>query len=75
MTVRGKFEVQKVAKLSYGGSEITLSPHYDTSIEEDRRYAKATPSATITMYVNNPPAEAVLALGKFFYVDFTPIEV
>jgi hypothetical protein len=69
--VRGKFQVVKVATTTHGAKEITLSPQYDMSIEEDRRYAKATPSGTIQLYIDNPPAADQLALGKFFYVDFT----
>jgi len=74
MSVRAKFKVTKVAHTEYGGKEVTLTPQYDTSIEEDRRFAKATPSGTIQLYIDNPPAADQLALGKFFYVDFTEVE-
>ena len=75
MTVRGKFKVVKVAQMDWSPTirEITLCPQYDTSIPEDQRYATATPSATITMTVDNPIASDQLALGKFFYVDFTEV--
>jgi hypothetical protein len=72
--VRAKFMVTKVATTNYGQKEITLSPQYDNSIEEDRRFAKATPSGTIQLYVDNPPASDYLELGKQFYVDFTKVE-
>jgi len=79
--VRAKFQVTKHAKTAYGnppnvGSqvEVTLTPIYDISVEEDRRFAKATPSGTIQLYIDNPPASDYLALGKFFYVDFTEVE-
>jgi len=71
--VRAKFRVTKVARQVYGSSEVTLSPEYDQTIEEDRRFAKATPSGTILLYIDNPPASDYLALGKFFYVDFTEV--
>lgn len=72
--VRAKFQVQKVAKTAWGNSvEVTLSPQYDTSIEEDKRFSKATPSGTIQLYIDNPPASEYLALGKYFYVDFTEV--
>ncbi len=45
--VRAKFQVTEVAKNQYGSVKVTLSPQYDQSIEEDRRFAKATPSGTI----------------------------
>jgi hypothetical protein len=73
--VRAKFRVTKIAEWCYGGGkEITLAPQYDTSIPEDQRYAKATPSGEIYMQVDNPAALEVLSLGTYFYVDFTPIE-
>ena len=73
--VRGKFKVTKVAALDWSttAKEITLGAYYDNSIEEDRKYAQATPSGQITMLVDNPPAAEQLALGKFFYVDFTEV--
>ena len=72
--VRAKFRVDKIAKVAWGnGVEITLSPQYDQSIPEDRRFATATPSGLITMYVDNPPASDYLKLGGFFYVDFTEV--
>ena len=71
--VRAKFQVSKVAKTSYGQIEVTLTPQYDQSIEEDKRFSKATPSGTIQLLIDNPPASDYLALGKFFYVDFTEV--
>ena len=71
--VRAKFQVTKVAKMYWGATEITLTPQYDQTIEEDRRYAKATPSGTIQLQVDNAPAVEALALGTFFYVDFTEV--
>jgi len=73
MAVRAKFQVTKVADTLYGQKEVTLTPQYDQSIEEDRRFAKATPSGTIQLYIDNPPASDQLTIGKFFYVDFTEV--
>lgn len=76
--VRAKFAVSSVTKSYYNGKEnngvtIKLTPQYDQSIEEDRRFAKATPSGEITMFVDNPPASDFLIAGGTFYVDFTPV--
>ncbi len=72
--VRGKFQVYSIEKFASGsGVQITLYPQYDTSIEEDRRFAKATPSGSIKMYVDNPTASDYLTVGKYFYVDFTEV--
>jgi hypothetical protein len=80
--VRTKFQVTKIARSAYGhptavpstAVEVTLTPQYDQSIEEDKRFAKATPSGTIQLYIDSPPASDYLALGKVFYVDFTEVE-
>lgn len=73
--VRAKFMVTEIRQHSYGGDARTviLAPQYDTSIPEDQRYAQATPSGRIEMYIDNPPALAALPIGKAFYVDFTPV--
>jgi hypothetical protein len=70
--VRAKFTVEKVSKTRYGGTELTLSPQYDETIPEDRRFAKATPSGSLTMYVDNPPAAEFFKLGEAYYLDFIP---
>ena len=76
MAVRAKFAVQSVKSFAggWGGKEITLAPQYDPSIPEDQRYAKATPTGQIVLTIDNPAASEQLALGKAFYVDFTPVE-
>lgn len=83
MAVRAKFQVTKISKQYWrnhegvaqeSGVEIFLSPQYDTSIEEDLRFAKATPSGEIRLYIDNPPAVAYLEPGCNFYVDFTKVE-
>jgi len=74
--VRAKFQVVEVAQNVSGGEarKIKLSPIYDQTIPEDRRFAQATPSGELTMYLTNPAAIEQLTLGKFFYLDFTPVE-
>jgi hypothetical protein len=71
--VRAKMQVTKVAKTHWGSVEITLTPQYDTNIPEDQRFQKATPSGSIIMLIDNPPASDQLTLGKFFYVDFNEV--
>lgn len=73
-TVRGKFVVTEHTEMSWSkeARRIKLTAQYDQTIEEDRKFAKATPSAEIIMQVDNPTAIAALKLGGTFYVDFTP---
>lgn len=73
MSVRAKFKVTSIKCFDYSdvSKEITLTPQYDESIEEDRRFYNATPSGEFRMLVNNPVAIDQLALGKTFYIDLT----
>lgn len=74
MSVRATFRVTKTARSAYGSCvEIDLDPQYDTAIEEDRRFCKATPSGHMKLFVDNPTAIYALELGKYFYVDFTEV--
>ena len=73
MSVRGKFTVIKSASVSWSATakELTFNAIYNQETEENQRFSKATPSGTITMLVDNPPATNFLELGKTFYVDFS----
>lgn len=77
MNVRAKMVVSEVAKF-HGSSEsrrVKLTATY-SGTPEDNTYAKATPSGSIEMWVDNAPVAKAFedALGKAFYVDFTPVE-
>ena len=73
--VRAKFMCQEIRHTHYGtATTIILRPQYDQSIEEDKRFAKATPSGEVTMFVDNPPAQAFFELGKSYYLDFSKAE-
>lgn len=76
MSVRAKFKVTSIKSFDWNpnSKEIVLTPQYDTSIEEDKRFYDATPSGEFTMLVNNPVAIEQLALGKTFYIDLTEAE-
>lgn len=72
--VRAKFQVTNIiheAWMPADARRVILEPRYDTSIEEDRRYSKATPSGRIEMYIDNPPAVAAFPLNSVHYIDFT----
>jgi len=73
MSVRAKFQVQEVTTYNYGGKKIVLRPQYDTTIPEDQRFCKATPTGEFSMTVDNPVAADQLIPGKFFYIDLTEV--
>ena len=74
--VRAKFMCQEIRHTHYNPASRTviLRPQYDQTIEEDRRFAKATPSGEMTMYRDNPPAAEFFELGKTYYLDFSKAE-
>jgi uncharacterized DUF497 family protein len=72
--VRAKFHLSEVHNLSWGSKRFVFKPQYDTSIEEDRRFAKASPDGRFEIVVDNPSAAEQFNLGAFYYVDFTPAE-
>lgn len=75
MSVRAKMQLQKITAHSWSSTAKTLEfqTQYDTSIPEDQRFTKATPSGSITMQVDNPAALEQFKLGESYYVDFTPV--
>ena len=43
----------------------------DKEKSENNLYHTYTPSGSITIQIDNPPAAAFFTLGKYVYVDFT----
>ena len=74
--VRGKFTLQSITHHSWSPTAQTFKfgAIYDNSTEENRRYSKATPTGTLEMTVDNPPAQAFFEIGKTYYLDFTKAE-
>lgn len=72
--VRCKFMLVEVRSHHWTSNAKTLvfSPQYDTSVPEDQRFAKATPSGRFEMQVDNPLALEQFELGKNYYFDATP---
>lgn len=50
------------------GAQVTLSPRYsdDNGNRFLNDYATATPSGSLSMYVNNPPALAAFEVGAYY---------
>lgn len=72
--VRAKFKVVSATEHEYNGKTVKLSAIYDQSIPEDRRFAQATPTGELTMFINNPPAANAFKVGQYVYLDFTPVD-
>jgi hypothetical protein len=73
--IRAKFKCISETKSAYGqaGSRtVRFQAMYDASLPEDQRFAKATPSGSVEITVDNPAAQ--FELGADYYLDFTKVE-
>lgn len=74
--VRAKFRCYSIEHFSQepGGSRrVKLAPVYpgQNPTEEDKAFWKYTPSGTLEMTIDNPPAADMFEIGKVYYLDFT----
>lgn len=75
MPIRAKFQCQAVTQNCWSTEAKTyrFQAVYDQGLaEEDRSFAKATPSGTLEIQVDNPNAQ--FKIGANYYLDFTPVE-
>jgi hypothetical protein len=79
-TTRAKLYVSNVETFEPNpGERLTLNAvaanKYDeTGADEDNTYARYSPSATLTISIQNPALWGKFKTGDRFYVDFTPAE-
>ena len=79
MKVVAKFRCNSIEYFSAdpGGSRrIKLSPVYPSknASEEDKAFWKYTPSGSLEMQVDNPPAADLFEIGKAYYLTFEAAE-
>ena len=75
MSVRAKFSVESVVLFAGDSKKVNLRAVANKDgVPENKWFAKYTPSGTIEMTVDNPPASDQFQPGKVFYVDFTEAE-
>lgn len=75
MKVRCKMRLENVIPIAWGGVKAFYSCQYDPKLcEEDLTWQKATPVGSAEYHIDNPEAIKQLVIGKYYYVDFTPIE-
>ncbi len=78
MAVRAKFRCTYETNKKWGPEDSHVSRSYDftaaydSETPEDQRYAKATPSGTLTIQVDNPAV--TFEPGKSYFLDFTPAD-
>lgn len=75
MTIRAKFQCQSSTGhyWSVDAKTYRFQAIYDQGLaEEDRSFAKATPTGSLEIQVDNPNAQ--FEVGAFYYLDFTRVE-
>lgn len=73
MIVRAKFQLQQITESAHSsGKTFKFTAVSADGIPENERYHKYTPSGTIELWVDNPPAVEQWKLGEQYYIDFTP---
>lgn len=74
MSVRCKLQLAEVTNYSWGpGKKLKFQASYDETIPEDRRFAKASPSGTFEIHIDNPAALELFEVGKYYYFDAVPV--
>lgn len=76
-TVRAKFRCNSVEQFTpvdvgEGMRVFRFTAVYDDGIPENQRFAQYSPSGELRVSVDNSAVE--FAVGKFYYLDFTPVE-
>lgn len=74
MTVRAMFQLVSIKHHMWGsGREFTFSANYDTTIPEENRFFKASPSGQLVISVDNEAVFPQFTLGKKYYLDFNQV--
>lgn len=71
MVVTAKFQVQSVKHVSWNRMARIVELQA-VSGDENKPWSQYTPSGTITMQIDNPPAAAAFELGRTFLLTFEP---
>lgn len=71
--VRAKFKCVEITQLDYNATarRYLFSPVCADEVPENQRFAKYTPSGRFEMMIDNPPAQELFQLGKYYYFDAT----
>ena len=78
--MRAKMRVMNVDDSYEGQEELTFSavaksePYDEEGSDENNSYARWTPSANLTMTVQNPALFGQYKVGDEYYLDFTKAE-
>lgn len=67
--------LDNIFRNEWGGMKAFFRCEYDAALSaEDVGFQKATPSGSAEFVIDNPKAKEQLVIGRYYYVDFHPIE-
>jgi len=75
MTIRSKFRLSEIHHLGNGGRRYVFTTEYDSTIPEDQRFFKASPSGRLEIVVDNPHVYEHWLLGHSYYFDATHVPI
>lgn len=67
-----KFRCASVTHFQHPSQEVHLRAEYDETLDEDRRFAKASPSGEMKIFISNPAIEGFFTPGQAYYLTITP---
>lgn len=67
-----KFRCASVTLYHGPSQEVHLRAEYDEALDEDRRFAKASPSGDLKVFITNPAIDGFFEPGKTYYLTITP---
>jgi len=70
---KGEVTGEQLCFNAVGGDNVQRGYPSD-GIDEDNTFARWTPSAELTMYIQNPNLFGKFTASQKFYVDFTPAD-
>lgn len=73
MKIRAKFTCNSVERNNFGQEIVKLHAVYGSG-GENAEWAKATPSGTLQLTIDNPGAQGVIQPGQDFFIDLTPAD-
>lgn len=72
--IRAKMHLRAIIPSGWGGMKAVFMCQYDNTIEEDKKFQKATPSGNAEFCMDNPHAFDQLVQGGDYYFDITPCD-
>jgi hypothetical protein len=75
MSTRCKFRLDSIKQTANTAKEYQFYAVHDSSLPEDASFTKYTPFGVLNVSIDNPTITPMLEIGKYYYLDLTPVPV